>query len=75
MTTFTAGSDVEGILAATNVRLALWAALALVVTRLLPVLATTLVLTWHAFRATTPGPAAQQLLTLVRMLWVRGRRR
>jgi hypothetical protein len=45
------------------------AAVATIVALLLPVLAATVVLAWHTLKGTDPGPAADHLLTLVRILW------
>jgi hypothetical protein len=39
-----------------------------------PVLAATVVLTWHGLRGTQPGPAAGQLLLLIEILTRRRRR-
>jgi hypothetical protein len=41
----------------------------------LPVIAATLVLTWHGLRGTSPGPAATHLLKLVELLLSRRRNR
>jgi hypothetical protein len=40
-----------------------------------PVAAATLVLTWHGLRGSDPGPAGNQLLKLVELILLRGRRR
>jgi hypothetical protein len=62
------------LLSGAGPRSAVYVAVATAVVLLLPVLAATVVLAWHALRATDPGPAARDLLTLVRILWTRTRR-
>lgn len=73
MAEISTGSGAAQSLVEADLRLALCVALAVAIARLLPVLVSALVLGWHALRGSAPGPAGQQLLSLVHMLWSRGR--
>ena len=50
-------------------------AIAVLLIRTAPVIAATVVLTWHGLRGTNPGPAAAQLLKLVELVLPRRRTR
>ena len=74
-TLLTALTGAGTLLAGADGRAAASAAATIAAAMVLPVLAATVVLAWHAARGSDPGPAAQHLLTLVHTLWTRPMRR